>query len=263
MIRTLSQPRDRSIVFSLSSSLRHLLVAALLIMLVSGELACANGADCVRPTSLPPSEKGQPPNIDGLKSQLTYYECSGAYEREFTRVIDKVISHVLRRATKDTKLAIVLDIDETSLSNWAEIKANNFGFIPHGTCNNLPNGPCADDAWERLADAKVIEPTLKLFKIAKQKNVGVFFITGRRDADHLLEATKSNLSKAGYAGWTDLILRSVDDASTVQEFKTAKRKEIEAKGYTIIANVGDQYSDLKGGYAEQVYKLPNPFYFIP
>jgi hypothetical protein len=34
-------------------------------------------------------------------------------------------------------------------------------------------------------------------------------------------------------------------------------------GYTIIANMGDQFSDLEGGFSERTYKLPNPFYYIP
>ena len=41
-----------------------------------------------------------------------------------------------------------------------------------------------------------------------------------------------------------------------------ERAKIEADGYTIIANVGDQWSDLNGGHAEQNYKVPNPYYFI-
>lgn len=38
------------------------------------------------------------------------------------------------------------------------------------------------------------------------------------------------------------------------------RAAIEAQGYTIVANVGDQESDLAGGRAERAFKLPNPFY---
>ncbi|MDQ0403073.1 hypothetical protein J2S50_001622 [Streptomyces sp. DSM 40167] len=30
----------------------------------------------------------------------------------------------------------------------------------------------------------------------------------------------------------------------------------------IVANVGDQYSDLRGGHADRTYKLPNPTYFV-
>lgn len=42
----------------------------------------------------------------------------------------------------------------------------------------------------------------------------------------------------------------------------------EAKRYlarqaNMVVNVGDQASDLLGGYAELTFKLPNPFYVIP
>jgi hypothetical protein len=30
-----------------------------------------------------------------------------------------------------------------------------------------------------------------------------------------------------------------------------------------VVNIGDQFSDLAGGFAERVFKLPNPYYFIP
>ena len=30
-----------------------------------------------------------------------------------------------------------------------------------------------------------------------------------------------------------------------------------------MLNVGDQWSDLQGGYADHVLKLPNPTYYLP
>jgi acid phosphatase len=36
----------------------------------------------------------------------------------------------------------------------------------------------------------------------------------------------------------------------------------ERAGRTIIANIGDQMSDLNGGYAERTFKLADPFYLI-
>jgi acid phosphatase len=42
-----------------------------------------------------------------------------------------------------------------------------------------------------------------------------------------------------------------------------QRRQIEQQGYTIIANIGDQPSDLDGGFSEQTYLLPNPFYRVP
>jgi acid phosphatase len=41
------------------------------------------------------------------------------------------------------------------------------------------------------------------------------------------------------------------------------RNEIEQGHYTIIANIGDQPSDLSGGHAERTFLLPDPFYRIP
>ncbi len=46
-------------------------------------------------------------------------------------------------------------------------------------------------------------------------------------------------------------------------FKSGERKKIEQSGYFIIANIGDQQSDLEGGFAKCRFKLPDPFYFIP
>jgi acid phosphatase len=50
---------------------------------------------------------------------------------------------------------------------------------------------------------------------------------------------------------------------SVADFKAPERAKIEMKGYTIIANVGDQPSDLAGGHAERTFQLPNPFYRVP
>ena len=41
------------------------------------------------------------------------------------------------------------------------------------------------------------------------------------------------------------------------------RAQIEQQGNTIIANMGDQPSDLDGGFSQRTYLLPNPFYRIP
>jgi predicted secreted acid phosphatase len=160
--------------------------------------------------------------------------------------------------------AVVLDIDETSLSNWPEIFADDFGYLPSGTCN-LSEGPCGDAAWELRGEAPAISPTLRLFNEAKAKNVKVFFITGRRDTPALREATERNLRAAGYDGWETLFMRppaASDPFKNVQEFKTSKRAEI-ARTFAIIANIGDQRSDLDGGYAERTWQVPNPFYYIP
>jgi hypothetical protein len=41
--------------------------------------------------------------------------------------------------------------------------------------------------------------------------------------------------------------------------KSGLRYSIERLGYKIILNIGDQESDLAGGFSERTYKLPNPW----
>lgn len=47
------------------------------------------------------------------------------------------------------------------------------------------------------------------------------------------------------------------------DFKAPERRKISEQGYTIVLTMGDQDSDLNGGYAERGFKLPNPVYFLP
>lgn len=47
-------------------------------------------------------------------------------------------------------------------------------------------------------------------------------------------------------------------------FKSGVRKQIEAEGYRIWGNVGDQWTDLQGeSLGNRTFKLPNPMYFVP
>ena len=85
--------------------------------------------------------------------------------------------------------------------------------------------------------------------------------TARRDSQR--QATLWNLDRAGYEGWARLITRGERDGDDVQQFKTKQREKVAAAGYTIIANMGDQLSDLEGGFAECAFKVPNPFYTVP
>jgi hypothetical protein len=51
--------------------------------------------------------------------------------------------------------------------------------------------------------------------------------------------------------------------ASVVDFKAPERRKITEQGYTIVLSLGDQESDLKGGYAERTFKLPNPVYYLP
>ena len=200
-------------------------------------------------------------NLGDLKRQLTSYRRSGAYDRDVQAAVSAARRYLERRARIIRKPALVLDIDETSLSNWPEIQANDYGTIVNGPCN-LPAGPCGRTAWFSRGDDEAIAPTLALFNTAKALGVSVFFLTGRSEI--LRPATEMNLHKAGYDGWVRLIMRPAGTTtSSAADFKAPERAKIAAQGFTIIANVGDQPSDLAGGYAERTFLVPNPFYRIP
>ena len=97
---------------------------------------------------------------------------------------------------------------------------------------------------------------------ARAQKVAVFFITGRPEGLRALTVTA--LRNAGYTGKLDLDLKPHElHEDSVVAYKSGARKAIERKGYRILANLGDQQSDLKGGYSLKRYKLPNPMYFTP
>jgi hypothetical protein len=50
---------------------------------------------------------------------------------------------------------------------------------------------------------------------------------------------------------------------TTIEYKSGTRKHISSEGYKIVADFGDQYSDLLGGDAGHQVKIPNPMYYLP
>ncbi len=209
-----------------------------------------------------PADWTQPANLgQGALRALAYHD-SGAYLHDLAEVDAEAADWLAVRAPHVSRPALVLDIDETSLSNWAEIKANGFGHFNDGTCDALPRGPCGFDAWARLERAPALPPTLALYRRARQLGIAVFFVTGRH-AD-MTNATAANLRQVGYRDWDGLLLEPQGSHfASAADFKAPTRAAIEKQGYTILASVGDQRSDLDGGHAERGFLLPNPFYFIP
>jgi hypothetical protein len=219
-------------------------------------------AGCDPPPKPQKLDLAWPINLDRLKSKLVYYRCKD-YDDDIARVDRKAAEWIETRASHVDKPALVLDIDETSLSNWKEIYQNDFGYITAGSCDFSKGSACGETAWELSASAAPIEPTLKLFDQAKKMGMTVFFISGRGESAEERAATEKNLREVGYHDWQQLYLRTKDfGGPSVAPFKTWARRDIENHGYHIIANVGDQWSDLSGGHSERKFKLPNPFYYI-
>jgi predicted secreted acid phosphatase len=207
--------------------------------------------------------------------------------------------------------AIVLDVDDTTLTTWNYELYSNWDFNPMTnasfvgltgstfTGNMFPATPGMVDMVDR----------------AKALGYAIFWITGRGDSQHA--ATIANLvndsaagfsdidtvnlsgktvpeQDAGYAtatpidtghgGFTDGLFTkppvgsypayldtsefcgpSIDAGSSCPTipYKSGTRAYIESQGYRIVADFGDQFSDLKGGHADKLFKMPNPNYYLP
>ncbi len=204
----------------------------------------------------------EPENLNNHKQTLIEYYKSGQYEKDIEAVIHQAHTylkeHLTCRKSQSTvsnkKLAIVLDIDDTALSNYKDLHSLNFGGN--------------HDLWDEFAhkaDAPAISHTLKLYQFARANGIAVIFITGRREGKVLRTATIKNLKKAGYNHWDKLILKPIAfHQKPTALYKASMRKQLsENEGYNIILNIGDQKSDLTGGYAQKSFKLPNPYYYIP
>ncbi|MBV8185670.1 MAG: acid phosphatase [Alphaproteobacteria bacterium] len=220
-------------------------------------------AACTSTTSPPSSEsvKSEPANVGLNKLAAVKYHDSGTYMADFARVAASAGDWLRQRAPQVSRPALVLDIDDTSLTNWPVIVANDFGRFSTGPCL-LPDGPCGWTAWDQLGRDAPLEPTLEVFRTARSLGVTVFFISGRPESQRA--ATERNVKAVGYEGYEHMYLTPDGmHYPTIVSFKAPTRQTIAAMGYTIIANMGDQFSDLEGGFSERTYKLPNPFYYIP
>jgi acid phosphatase len=202
------------------------------------------------------------PNLDTTEDRLKaefkrYHACTcacGCYAKDLDLQAERAIAFLRRRVAhhdKQEKLALVLDIDETTLSNYEEMEKADFAYDAK-TFN----------AWVDSAKAPAIAGTLRIFDEAKRLGVSVFFLTGRGEGERAV--TEQNLRSQGFDGWQDLILRPDAEASwTALKYKSAERAGIVMQGYRIVLNVGDQWSDLRGTpEAEYSVKYPDPYYFI-
>lgn len=207
---------------------------------------------CLTLTVAPLSAR-EPVNLDTGKATVRHYINTGRYAQEVAKVAlsaTKWLTKRIARGAPDQKMAVVFDIDETTLSNLPHLIAQDYGYVP--------------EAWQRWvlsAQARAIIPVQVAYDTAVRGKVDIFFITGRDESQRA--ATEKNLRAVGYETWTKLYCmpRPAEGSSlTNQQYKTAIRRQLTEEGYVIIANIGDQQSDLSGGYAERTFKLPCPFY---
>ncbi|MBM0123842.1 HAD family acid phosphatase [Pimelobacter simplex] len=126
-----------------------------------------------------------------------------------------------RAAGGEKRLAVVLDIDNTSLATHY--------------------------AWPRA-----IERTLKLTRKAESQGMAVFFVTGRFE-DSLANVTQA-LDTAGYHHDGICGRRH---GELLADSKQRCRARYTAQGWTIVLNVGNRSTDFVGGDYERRLRLPS------
>ncbi|CAM5626739.1 HAD family acid phosphatase [Streptomyces coeruleorubidus] len=152
------------------------------------------------------------------------------WQKDCQAVMDQALPYLKQRiaaAKPGEKQAIVFDIDNTTLET-------DFGFSYPQPAN---------------------KPVLEAARYAQERGVALFFVTARPDIIHSF--TEYNLKQAGYQVSGLYVRNFIDLFKNVAEYKTAQRVDVERKGYTIIANIGNSATDLSGGHAEKTYKLPD------
>jgi hypothetical protein len=121
-----------------------LLIAAAAVVALSlaaspvpaGAEACPTPVpDHIPPAPLPPL------NLGTIKDLLLEYH-QKYYDIDVAAVFDSAQKYIEQNAAQSKRPALVLDIDETSLTNWPNLLADNFGFVADGSCDVLPKGPC-------------------------------------------------------------------------------------------------------------------------
>lgn len=192
------------------------------------------------------------PNIGAVKIQVRQYVTQGSYQSELVQVAGAARRYLELNLPRyqGQKPALVLDIDETSVSNWEQISRSDFGYVEDEW-----------EAWMAKASAPALPATMELYRYARSKGVAVFFITAREEQERAV--TERLLQQAGYTDYQELVLKQNGDQSSSAIYKSGARRRITEKGYSIVVNMGDQETDLEGGYADGAFKLPNPMYLVP
>ena len=227
------------------------------------------------------------PNLSLVKNDIkAYYGDTGTAQPSTTsRFADDVgrvqqraeraLPRLLRRA--DAAPAIVADVDDTTLSTYNYEAINDFGY-----------NPAVNAAYIHDHGMDPVFGMPRLLRAAAKKGVEVYYVTGRPTTDAFGSTQRADtLRDLRAAGYPDVrpghlftrnkpnppaYLRSCDKpaatpptACTTVQYKSLTRRHIEHLngGQDIVADFGDQYSDLQGGSTDRTYKLPNPMYFLP
>lgn len=224
------------------------------------------------------------PNIDSVKKTIaTYYGDPGTgisnkvdspYIREMKSIAQRQTAVVSALCFVGKKLhqnpAVIMDADDTNLWTYdMEVAAMHFNF-----------DPVLQNEWVQDQRFPATPYMVPLVKAVQKAGCTVVGLTGRNDDQKA--ATLGNLAKVGFTGftaanyytkWTGVgasqqpsYIHCAAVKCTTIEYKSQTRAHVQAKAgghYRIVANFGDQFSDLIGGSSLLAVKLPNPTCYLP
>lgn len=200
-------------------------------------------------TSHPALLSTRPENLSKAKAEIISYYEGGQYDKDLCKAINKAIKH-FNRVSVSPKTVVIFDVDDTVLQNYQLYKKISFGHVPE-----------IFYTWIVESDTPAIPQTKFLYDYLVDRGFHIIFLSGRRHDEY--DLTVENLKKQGFTTFDRVIVRSEKDArKTAHDFKVEQRKLLTQEGYNIVAMVGDQWSDVCGGYADYYVKLPNLMYTL-
>lgn len=270
----------------MSMRLPRLALATAVVAVAGVVVAVAMAANPSTDLTFTPQKADQVTNVDVLRQQIANYygdpTKSGVFaaDSNYAREAEGVAkdgANWLGARSKVQDRAIVLDVDDTTLATW------NYEIFSNWAFNPTTNGQFVTD--QRFP---AVPGMVDMVTEAANEGYAIFFLTGRPSSQ--AAATLGNLDDdgigedAGYPTPTELFTKppvgsypayldkpefcgpSIDAGKSCPTvlYKSGVRAHIENDlGYDIVANFGDQFSDLIGGFADKTFKLPNPNYFLP
>jgi predicted secreted acid phosphatase len=230
----------------------------------------------------------QIPNIDNDKAAIRAYygATNGIADKDASPYITQMstiakkwkqrLTHICATGVKRKQHpAVVFDADDTTLMTYdMEDGAMKFNF-----------DPTLQDTWVQEGRFPATPKMPGVVNAAAKAGCKIVGLTGRNNAQRV--ATLDNLARYYhdangnprfksafyFTKWTstdtppayvDCGLDGNTSSCSTIDYKGSTRKHVQDKlGLHIVANFGDQYSDLIGGSSDRAVKLPNPTYYLP
>ena len=154
---------------------------------------------------------------------------------------------------KSCKAMVVFDIDETLVNNYELNATNDPQFLYDSATWDAAVENCTSPLNKPVAD---------FYKSLRALGVVPAIVTGRSQSQR--DETVTCLRKLGIDDWYELVTRTDRTENlSASQYKAQQRAVWEKRGFTIVASIGDQVSDMAMGHLLRGFLLPNAMYFIP